>query len=361
MWFPFIEDEENINNYMSNYSSWNIIDLFDYLKNYYFDNAQIEPETYGAKYDGPDPEDYPTEATDIKQTKAYVTSWRLKYAIKVNDVWYWRDNVVDSDGNHTYIVSKFKDLIYIWRAKEVRLTEKYGEFAKHYIDPPRNNYVISAGAWENILKERYAEFKFLASFDYDYITKKRTYVKTIEEAAAKLWKTIDVYKHDKIDPLTKLFDALRSEYDPISNYDKVSDSYTKFVGSEVDKVIPDGEDITEFEKGGEQYNHEKTSYDSSTPNLVDSNILVGDSQTGVAYKDTTTHKFDDRIDIHHRRYGYDADNNADERKDIYHEETKGNIGVTTSQQMIMSQFEVERFDRIEHYVVSDFVHTSLIR
>lgn len=360
---------------MSNYKRWNIIDLFDYLKNFYFDNAQENPQEYAAKYDGPDPNAKDKNGNDIytpstNPTKQEVIDFRNKYAIEYivdpeTTIWFWRDNVKDELGNYSYYVSKFKDLIYIWRSKELRLTEPRGEFSKHFIDPPRNNYVISAGAWENILKERYAEYQFLTSFDYDYTTEKRTHCKTISEACAKLWKTIDVYKHDKQDPLTKLLDALRSEYDPISNYDKHSDITKEYVGSETDVTKPEGSETNTFKKGTETTTNKVTSFDSGNSEWLNKAKNETDTYTD---KNSITYGVDEegvanaRKDTHHKRYGYMPDGTTqDERKDIVHEITKGNIGVTTSQQMIMSQFEVERFDRIEHYVVSDFVHTTLVR
>ena len=58
-------------------------------------------------------------------------------------------------------------------------------------------------------------------------------------------------------------------------------------------------------------------------------------------QDEAVKSFDDRIDTHD-----------------YHE--YGNIGVTTSQQMITSQFPLTELDKLQHYIVDDFVHNNMI-
>lgn len=58
-------------------------------------------------------------------------------------------------------------------------------------------------------------------------------------------------------------------------------------------------------------------------------------------QDEAVKSFDDRIDTHD-----------------YHE--YGNIGVTTSQQMITSQFPLTELDKLQHYIVNDFVHSNMV-
>ena len=50
----------------------------------------------------------------------------------------------------------------------------------------------------------------------------------------------------------------------------------------------------------------------------------------------------------------------DERVDTYNYREWGNIGITTSQQMITSQFPLTELDKLQHYIVNDFVHNNLI-
>lgn len=356
----------------SNYRKWNIIDIFDYCYNKYDDLAQTEPETYGAVYNGPDPDDY--YGDPAKQSE--VEAWRQRHAIKLGGVWYWMDS-------NAKIVSKFRDLCFMWRSdlKEIHPIDYI--YSKNYMDADRNDYVLSTGAFRQILRERYADFSFLTSFEYDYKTGKRKYYSTMEEAAIKFMDTIRVWKHDKQDPLTKLLFALRKDYDPVENYDKRSEIETEFKGSEVDKFTPsgsvkselkrEGAELHTMERGAQTVTDSKTTYDSSNFNdtdrtsanaYTDKNVDkygVDANGNNSPRKDTTTTSFEEnRNDKNWKRYGYDESGNADARKNITKEHTHGNIGVVTNQQMVQSQFPLESFDEIEHYAVNEFVHKYLV-
>lgn len=359
----------------SNYRKWNIIDLWDYLYDFYADNAQEDPATYGAVYDGPVPADFPNDP----DKQAEVTAWRASRATQVDGTWFWKFS-------NNKIVSKFYDLTFMWRSDITNWKSQENEYpnrkyAKQYIHAQRNYYIISAEAWRVILRERYSDFKFMTSFSYDYKTGKRNYYDTIAEAAELLRRTFSTFEHDKIDALTKLMYALRKDYDPVENYDKHSDiethkygsESTRFTpqGSETDTLAKAGKETTKFEKGSEQRDHSKTTYDDSTALLTDRDELKGTN--GVAYTDsnelsfsnnradTNTHEFsNDRKDDTWTQYGKTPSGSTDDRYDKTTEHTHGNIGVTTSQQMIQSQFPIEYYDEIEHYTASEFVHKYLV-
>lgn len=388
MIFPFVEKPT--------YRKWNIIDLWDYLWNFYDDNAQEDPETYGAKYDGPVPADFPNNP----DKQAEVTAWRASRAEEVDGVWYWKF----SNGK---IVSKFYDLIFMWRQDITDWKSQVSEYpermyAKQYIYAQRNHYIISAEAWRVILRERYADFKYMTSFEYNYKTGKRTYYDTISQAASLLYKTFGAFEHDKIDALTKLMFALRKEYDPVENYDKHStidlekkgseNTQFKPTGSETTTLTKDGSETNELEKTGKEKTtdtngaqtntHSKIPYDGnnsawkntdkdeSTTYTDTSELEYGSSSS--QRKDTNTLSFEDRTDESTKefsqdrkddtwtQYGKTPNGTSDERHDITIEHTHGNIGVTTSQQMIQSQFPIEYYDEIEHYTVSEFVHKYLV-
>ncbi len=397
------------------YRKWSIIDLWDYLWNFYDDNAQEDPATYGAKYDGPVPADFPNNP----DKQAEVTAWRASRAEEVDGVWYWKF----SNGK---IVSKFYDLIFMWRqditdwkSQESEYPER--KYAKQYIYAQRNYYIISAEAWRVILRERYADFKYMTSYEYNYKTGKRTYYDTIEQAASLLYKTFGAFEHDKIDALTKLMFALRKDYDPVENYDKISeidlekkgsesskfnptgsetDTLTK-TGSETDTLTKSGSEIntetksgkekTTDVKGAQEKTHSAMPYDStanwrgtdkdnsltytdtsetefgsSGTTRQDTDTLTFNQrqdQSTLAFnqrQDTNVKSFTNREDDTWTRYGKTPDGTTDERHDITIEHTHGNIGVTTSQQMILSQFPIEDFDEIEHYTVNEFVHKYLV-
>lgn len=386
--FPFVEKPT--------YRKWNIIDLWDYLWNFYDDNAQEDPATYGAKYDGPVPADFPNNP----DKQAEVTAWRASRATEVDGVWYWKF----SNGK---IVSKFYDLIFMWRQditdwKSQVLEYPERMYAKQYIYAQRNYYIISAEAWRIILRERYADFKYMTSFEYNYKTGKRKYYDTIAEASSLLYKTFGAFEHDKIDALTKLMFALRKEYDPVENYDKYSEidlekkgsENTQFkpTGSETTTLTKDGSETNELERtgkekttdtnGAQSTTHAKIPYDGnnsawkntdkddSTTYTDTSELEYGSSSS--QRKDTNTLSFEDRTDESTKefsqdrkddtwtQYGKTPSGTSDERHDITIEHTHGNIGVTTSQQMIQSQFPIEYYDEIEHYTVSEFVHKYLV-
>lgn len=344
----------------SNYRKWSIIDLFDYLYNFYDDKAQTEPAIYGSKYDGPE--------SNVEGSDDY--EFMTSNSTLIGNKRYW----IFNDGR---IVNTFYNLVFMWRS-DITKTNKY---AKNYIHAQRNYYIISAEAWRIILRERYADFKFLTSYEYNYTTKKRKYYNTIEEAAALLFKTFRVFEHDKVDALTKLMAALRKDYDPVENYDKYSEielhkygsENTRFTpqGSETDTLAKSGTETNTFSKGSEQRDHSKTTYDDSTALLTDRDELKGTN--GVAYtdenelsfssdrEDTNTHAFsNDRKDDTWTQYGKTPSGSTDDRYDKTIEHTHGNVGVTTSQQMIQSQFPIEYYDEIEHYTVNEFVHKYLV-
>ena len=50
----------------------------------------------------------------------------------------------------------------------------------------------------------------------------------------------------------------------------------------------------------------------------------------------------------------------DDRIDEYNLTEEGNIGIRSSQEMIQSQLPVTEIDRLQHYIINDFVHNNLI-
>ena len=69
-------------------------------------------------------------------------------------------------------------------------------------------------------------------------------------------------------------------------------------------------------------------------------------------QDTNTRTFTNRQTVDEKTF--------DDRIDTYDYREYGNIGVTTSQQMITSQFPLTDLDKLQHYIVNDFVHSNLI-
>ena len=288
---------------------------------------------------------------------------------------------VTNNDNTTSEVGSFRYLTFLWCENGMNFNN---------IDPEK--YVLSANAFLQLIRSKFFSFEFLTSFRYDADTNKRIYIDTIDKAADELINVINVWKHEKLPAFRKLLDALRAEYDPISNYDKHSTITTEYAGtekteftptgsekdtmdlsgSETDSLTRGGTESRTFDKGTENREHRKTTYDSASSYLTDEDKLIGTN--GVAYTDTETTSFTQRTDTNTKTFTNRKDENThtfmnrkdtsersfDDRVDTVTEHTSGNIGVTTSQQMILSQFGITDPDQIEYYCVADFVRSCLV-
>lgn len=289
---------------------------------------------------------------------------------------------VTNNDNTQSDVGEFRYLTFLWCENGMNFNN---------INP--DNYVLSANAFLQLIRSKFYDFDFLTSFVYNPETGEREFIDTIDKAADSLIESINVWKHDKLPAFRKLLEALRAEYNPISNYDKTSTIETSYTGKETTDFTPTGSETdtltkngtetdtltktgTEsktFDKGPEHREHRKTTYNSSDSYLTDEDSLTGTN--GIAYTDTETDSFTNRSDTETRSFTNRSDtetrsftNRKDttersftNRKDTVTEHTSGNIGVTTSQQMILSQFGITDPDSIEYYCVADFVRSCLIQ
>ena len=291
--------------------------------------------------------------------------------------------VVNNDNTESEVGS-FRYLTFLW-------TE--GGMNFNTIDPSK--YILSSNGFMQILRSKFYSFQYLTSFRFNPATMQREVIDTMDDAADELINTISVWKHERLPAFRKLFEALRSEYDPISNYDKEStittyyegkektqytpegtetDTFTKS-GAETDTLTKAGTEIHGFDKGAEDRKHYKTTYEGSTPYLTEEEKLEPPSGTGsIAYTDSDSLSFQNRSDTNTKAFTNRQDTNVhsftnrkdssersfDQRQDRVVEHTSGNIGVTTSQQMLLSQFQVADPDQIEYYCVSDFIRTCCI-
>lgn len=145
----------------------------------------------------------------------------------------------------------------------------------------------------------------------------------------------------------KWIQALNKDYNPIENYNRVEESTLDHVGSGTNKnkVSESGKnDSTSKTKVDETNTDKVTGYDSSTfenknQNIIDNNTSGENHST---YSDSnnsegsTTDKFNDKTISH----------------------ISGNIGVTTSQQMLESELKLRReyniYDMITDLFISEF-------
>jgi len=134
---------------------------------------------------------------------------------------------------------------------------------------------------------------------------------------------------------SKLWNTLSFEYDPIENY-----SMTETMA----------DDITEFEHG---HTHKKTGTETQKPDLTndtDSKIYGFNSSTGVPTGSNTA----TATGTNETEYDTtDADTGTDTNTRNYTLTRTGNIGVTTSQQMIQSERDLWRWNYFHDVIFPD--------
>lgn len=174
---------------------------------------------------------------------------------------------------------------------------------------------------------------------------------TLTEACNYVHAVFTRWKKDRLPAFIKLYQALNADYDPISNYDKTSKITTDYKGKEKTTTTPTGEEKDTFVKGAET----NTTTDSATTYDSSNEYETGQSVQGtLQYTDTNTTSFTNRKTEEEKEYT--------SRQDEVNEHTTGNIGVTTSQQMIESQISLtdNTANNIPYYIVRDFVLHHLI-
>lgn len=260
---------------------------------------------------------------------------------------------------------------------------------------------------------KYTSFSLPAPGFFD--TEANTWINVtsdISEAIDMLKAVFTSWAADRTDGFYQLYRALRADYNPISNYDKHSTITTEYTGTETNTNTPTGSEKTTIEYEGTETNtntpsgtetstftkagsetvdmvkgahldtdeSSKTTYDSAsylnidknthdTPTYTDSDTTSFENRT-----DTTELTFTDRETTDIRSFTDRKDTTEltftdrettdtksfTDRKDTVTEETYGNIGTTTSQQMIESQFPLQAKDKLMDMIVSQFIHENCI-
>ena len=173
--------------------------------------------------------------------------------------------------------------------------------------------------------------------------------------------------------ITKLYETTQLTYDPISNYDRTETTTVEHNGTETDETIASnvltktgseshtkgGDDTFSYSgetvttpSGSTTTTHETTAFNEPT-------TYSGDSKDTTTYsaakttesfnnrKDTTTYNTDEQTVYNNVKDANDIDSATTHSFNGRNEKTtsniKGNIGVTTSQQMIQSEREVADF------------------
>ena len=167
--------------------------------------------------------------------------------------------------------------------------------------------------------------------------------------------------------LERAYDALYADYDPIANYDMTENgSAGQMLDDTTDTVTPSGKTKNTSETKGQLQTETKNyvgGYDSTADTGAFSDRSVSVTEPlGTGYKiESTTEYLDDAST--ETKHEYDNSMTDTElpgsgynRLDQHHLRRTGNIGVTTSQQMIGSELELRKTE-----LLSDFVHRFVHR
>ena len=152
----------------------------------------------------------------------------------------------------------------------------------------------------------------------------------------KLWRIwLDGNKTDYL----RMYDAINSEYNPINNYDSHEETTTHY-GHQLEDTSRPGvvvTNTTEFEPGITDTT-ESSIYGYNSSNASDADRVVN-TKTG---KDTSTNTV--------QRTGIDVEHHTHSGVDSVETEKYGNIGVTTSQQMIESEVSLRLKDYVDKII-----------
>lgn len=180
--------------------------------------------------------------------------------------------------------------------------------------------LISGKTVAEIFDEFWGSFYFFCS----------SYTLDDENPLEKKFKT---YNNQMAANLKKSLDAFFSTYNPIENYDRTEESSTTTGTKEENFKKGANTDTTEIGQGIITTKSEVTSYESNT--FADADKVTTDESTR-----TTTNTMGERSDIRTEK----------EHIDKFESHIHGNVGITTSQQMIESELSLRKRNIIFEYL-----------
>ena len=148
-----------------------------------------------------------------------------------------------------------------------------------------------------------------------------------------LVKKFESYNNLMASNLKSQLDVMKASYNPIENYDNNEESTTTIGVKEENFKKGTNTDTTEVGQGQITTKSDVTSYESNT--FADADKVTTDESAR-----TTTTTLGERTDIRTEK----------EHIDIFKKRIHGNIGVTTSQQMIESELELRKRNVITEYL-----------
>ena len=148
-----------------------------------------------------------------------------------------------------------------------------------------------------------------------------------------LVKKFDSYNKLMASNLKSQLDVMKATYNPLENYDNNEESTTTIGIKEENFKKGTNTDTTEVGQGQITTKSDVTSYESNT--FADADKVTTDESAR-----TTTTTLGERTDIRTEK----------EHVDKYQKRVHGNIGVTTSQQMIESELELRKRNVVIEYL-----------
>lgn len=148
-----------------------------------------------------------------------------------------------------------------------------------------------------------------------------------------LVKKFDSYNTVMANNLKSQLDALKVAYNPIENYDRNEETTTTTGAKEENFKKGANTDTSEVGQGQITTKSDVTSYESDT--FADANKVTTDEAAR-----TTTNTMGERSDVRSEK----------EHVDKFKSHIHGNIGVTTSQQMIESELELRKRNVVAEYL-----------
>lgn len=138
------------------------------------------------------------------------------------------------------------------------------------------------------------------------------------------------------DKWDKLHDALIIEYNPIDNYNRIEDTETTTAGT---NNTTGSNNNTDVMTGG----HDTTTSDNNIHKVsaYDDDSLVNDNSDTKTRTDNLIYNNETKTTTGTNSSETDTTGNS-----VTHSVVKGNIGVTTTQQMLTSEIELRRFNLI---------------
>lgn len=281
---------------------------------------------------------------------------------------------------------------------------------------------LTSTEMKTIIRDKYFTFNFATPIYFDYYTEKYEDItddenySNVEMAYREFYKAWALFCKDNKRNFGVLYDSIFQKYNPISNYDKHSHITLDYKGKEKETWAPSGTETTTFTpkgsetdtnvrsggytdnetiSGKEKTTHHNAAYDDTTQvssyDSGDNEWLNKEKNSHGTHADydETEYGSDNKSRTNNRSVTYSSltdastksfDNNRKDetvkefsaqrkdettkeftnRFDETNEYTYGNIGVTTTQQMAISSFQLADLAHLREYIVGEFVKRYLV-